>query len=51
MMLIIFALLAMLWLWPGGLGAGAPVVPPPAPPGEAVHFPYFRVPETLYFCG
>jgi membrane-bound lytic murein transglycosylase D len=51
MMLIFFALLAMLWLWPGGLGAGSPAVPPPAPPGEAVHFPYFRVPESLYFCG
>ncbi len=51
MMLIFFALLAGLWLWPGGLGAGAPAVPPPAPPGEVVHFPYFRVPESLYFCG
>jgi membrane-bound lytic murein transglycosylase D len=51
MMLIVFTLLAMLWLWPGGLGAGAPAVPPPAPPGEAVHFPYFGVPENLYFCG
>ncbi|MFI5330572.1 MAG: lytic transglycosylase domain-containing protein [Desulfobaccales bacterium] len=51
MMLIVFTLLTMLWLWPGGLGAGAPAVPPPALPGEVVHFPYFGVPENLYFCG
>lgn len=50
-MLIFFALLAMLWLWPGALGADAPLVPPPAPPGEAAHLPYFRIPESLYFCG
>ena len=49
MMLIFFDLLAMLWLWPGGLGAGVPAVPPPAAPGEVVHFPYFRVPESLVF--
>ena len=51
MMLIFFALLAGLWLWPGGLGAGPAAVPAPAPPGEVVHFPYFRVPESLYLCG
>ncbi|MCL4502951.1 MAG: lytic transglycosylase domain-containing protein [Deltaproteobacteria bacterium] len=51
MMLIFFALLAMLWLWPGALGADAPLVPPPAPPSEAAHMPYFRLPESLYFCG
>ncbi len=51
MMLIFFSWLAMLWLWPGGLGAGVPAVPPPAAPAEVVHFPYFRVPESLYFCG
>jgi len=51
MMLIFFALLAGLWLCPVGPGAGAPAVSAPAPPGEAVHFPFFRVPESLYFCG
>ena len=51
MMLIFFALLASLWLWPGGLGAGPAAVPAPAPPGEVVHFPYFRVPESVYLCG
>ena len=51
MMLIFFALLAGLWLWPGGLGAGPAPAPPPAPPGEMVHFPYFRVPDNLYLCG
>lgn len=54
MMLIFFAVLA-LWLWPGGLGAGAQVVPAPvaapAPPGEVVHFPYIRVPDSVYLCG
>ena len=25
--------------------------PPPAPPGETVRFPYFRVPEGVYLCG
>jgi hypothetical protein len=51
MMLIFFALLAAAWLWPGALGAGPAAVPPPAPPGEVVHFPYFRVPESLFLCG
>ena len=51
MMLIFFALLAGLWLCPGGLGAVPEAVPPPATPGEAVHFPYFRVPESVYLCG
>ena len=51
MMLLFIVLLAGLWLWPGGLGAGLAAVPGPPPPGEAVHFPYFRVPETVYLCG
>jgi membrane-bound lytic murein transglycosylase D len=51
MMLIVFALLAALWLWPGGVGAGPVAVATPAPPGVTVHFPYFGVPESLYFCG
>jgi len=51
MMLIFFAVLAGLWLWPGGLGAGPAAVPAPAPPGEVVHFPYFRMPESVYLCG
>jgi hypothetical protein len=51
MILIFFALLAALWLWPQGLGAGPVAVPPPAPPGEVVQFPYFRVPDNVYLCG
>lgn len=51
MILIFFALLAALWLWPAGLGAGPVAVPPPAPPGEVVQFPYFRVPDNVYLCG
>jgi len=51
MMLIFFALLAALWLWPGGLGADLPAAPVPTPPGEMVHFPFFRVPDTVYLCG
>ncbi len=51
MILIIFALLAGLWVWPGGLGAAPAVVPAPPPPGEVVHFPYFPVPESVYLCG
>ncbi len=51
MTLIFFALLAFLWLCPGGLGAGPATPPTPAPPGEAVHFPYVQVPETIYLCG
>jgi hypothetical protein len=53
MMLIFFALLAGLWLWPGGSGAVSTGSPPPAPApaGEAAHFPYFRTPETVYLCG
>lgn len=49
MMLIFFSWLAMLWLWPGGLGAGVPAVPPPAAPAEVVHFPYFSRPGVLVF--
>ncbi len=51
MMLIGFVLLAGLWLYPVGLGAGPAAVSAPAPPGEVVQVPYFRVPESLYFCG
>ena len=51
MMLIFFALLAFLWVCPGGLGAGPESVPAPRQPGEVVHFPYFQVPETVYLCG
>jgi membrane-bound lytic murein transglycosylase D len=51
MIMVIFSLLAALWLWPGGLGAVPVAAPPPAPPGETVRFPYFRVPEGVYLCG
>ncbi len=51
MLMVIFSLLAALWLWPAGLGAGPVAAPPPAPPGETVRFPYFRVPEGVYLCG
>jgi len=51
MVMVIFSLLAALWLWPGGLGAGPVAAPPPAPPGETVRFPYFQVPEGVYLCG
>jgi hypothetical protein len=51
MILIFFTLLAGLWLWPGGLEAVPVAVPPPAPPGEVVQFPYFRVPDSVYLCG
>ena len=51
MMLIFFALLAFLWVCPGGFGAGPAAVPAPAAPGEVVQFPYFQVPESVYLCG
>ena len=51
MVMVIFSLLAALWLWPGGLGAVPVAAPPLAPPGETVRFPYFRVPEGVYLCG
>ncbi len=51
MIVIIFTLLAAAWLWPAGLGAGSAAAPVPPPPGEAVHFPYFKVPESVYLCG
>ncbi|MGO9620638.1 MAG: lytic transglycosylase domain-containing protein [Desulfobaccales bacterium] len=51
MLMVIFSLLAALWLWPVGLVAGPVAAPPPAPPGETVRFPYFRVPEEVYLCG
>ena len=51
MVMVIFSLLAALWLWPGGLGAVPVAAPPPALPGETVRFPYFRVPESVYLCG
>lgn len=55
MVLIIICLLASLWLWPAGLGAvpGAAPGPPTLAPGggEAVRFPYYRLPEQLYLCG
>jgi peptidoglycan lytic transglycosylase D len=51
MIMVIFSLLAAVWLWPGGLGAVPVAAPPPVPPGEAVRFPYFRVPAGVYLCG
>ncbi len=55
MALILILLLASLWLWPGGLGAGPaappPGTPPAAAPGEVIRFPVYRVPEPLYLCG
>lgn len=60
MIIMVFALLASLWFWPAGIGAGvvvppAPVGPPApaaAPTGEVVRFPYFGVPSgSLYLCG
>lgn len=51
MSIIIFFLLAGLWLWPGGLGAGPPVPPAPAPMKEIVQFPYYRAPDQVYLCG
>jgi hypothetical protein len=51
MIIIIFVLLASLWLWPLGLGAGPEAPSAPAPPKEVVQFPYYRVPDHLYLCG
>jgi len=55
MALIVIFLLAGLWLWPGGLGAGLtfPAAPEAigAGPGEVIRWPYYRVPERLFLCG
>ncbi len=55
MFLLIVCLLASLWLWPVGLGAGpgGAGLPPGTAAGgaEVVRFPYFRLPEQLYLCG
>ena len=55
MALIVIFLLAGLWLWPGGLGAGLtfPAAPEAigAGPGEVSRWPYYRVPERLFLCG
>jgi hypothetical protein len=54
MAIIIFFLLVILWLVPGGLGAGPGTPPPAVPaalPAEVMRFPVFRIPEPLYLCG
>ena len=54
MALIIIFVLAGLWLWPGGLGAGPGLplgAPPPLLESQAVRFPYYGAPQELYLCG
>ncbi|MGA9755188.1 MAG: lytic transglycosylase domain-containing protein [Desulfobaccales bacterium] len=54
MVLIILCVLAGLWLFPGGVGAG-PGLPmgasPPVPASEVVRFPYYAAPAQAYLCG
>jgi membrane-bound lytic murein transglycosylase D len=54
MLVILACALVGLWLWPGGLGAGA-VLPPAGGPQaagiEAVRLPYYRLPEQITLCG
>jgi membrane-bound lytic murein transglycosylase D len=53
MILIIFSVLAALWFFPVGAGAGPglAVTPPPDAASGTVRFPYFALPSTLYLCG
>jgi membrane-bound lytic murein transglycosylase D len=54
MVLLIICVLAGLWLFPGGVGAGPglPLGMPPAAAGPAVvGFPYYAVPSQVYLCG
>ncbi len=54
MVLIILCVLAGLWLFPGGVGAGPGLpmgAPPPVPASEVVRFPYYVAPAQAYLCG
>ena len=54
MVLIILCVLAGLWLFPVGVGAG-PGLPmeaaPPVPASEVVRLPYYAAPAQAYLCG
>ena len=55
MVMIFIFLFIGLWFWPGGPAPGATSASAPgaaaAAVGEAVRFPYYRVPEKLALCG